>query len=164
MKNYKIIVKIKESGHIYSQDRIAESLTQAAFDFYIKLVNEEIISIEEYRILNLGINNFPEIPVYGDDNLMYSTNDIFDLYVVNYETIRIESMNKVIEKDKTELTFEKELKHLINRYSKENGSDTPDFILVEYLNGCLELFNKIISKREEWYGRTLNENSNNCIL
>jgi hypothetical protein len=62
-------------------------------------------------------------------------------------------MNKVIEKDKIELTFEKELKHLINRYSKENGSDTPDFILAEYLNDCLESFNKTISKREEWYGR-----------
>lgn len=47
--------------------------------------------------------------------------------------------------------FEKELESLLNRYSKENGSDTPDFILAEYLIGCLENFNNIVGKRTTWY-------------
>lgn len=49
--------------------------------------------------------------------------------------------------------FEKELQHLINRFSKENGSNTPDFILAEYLNDCLVTYNKALQKREKWYGR-----------
>lgn len=39
----------------------------------------------------------------------------------------------------------------INRNSAENGSDTPDFILAEYLLGCLELFDKTIHERSAWY-------------
>lgn len=49
--------------------------------------------------------------------------------------------------------FEKDLKQLINHYSIENGSNTPDFILCEYLMGCLETYNKTIESREKWYGR-----------
>jgi hypothetical protein len=40
--------------------------------------------------------------------------------------------------------------------SKENGSGTPDFILAQYLDGCLENFDKTITAREKWYGRTPN--------
>jgi len=49
-------------------------------------------------------------------------------------------------------TFTKELETLINRYSKENGSNTPDFILAEYLNDCIIHFNKAVMRRSEWYG------------
>jgi hypothetical protein len=41
----------------------------------------------------------------------------------------------------------------INATSSENGSNTPDFILAEYLVGCLEVFNKTVNRRAEWYGR-----------
>jgi hypothetical protein len=46
--------------------------------------------------------------------------------------------------------FRKELESLINRYSKENGSNTPDFILAEYLDNCLESFDSALQKREKW--------------
>ena len=49
--------------------------------------------------------------------------------------------------------FEKELEELVNRYSKENDSDTPDFILARYLNACLDNFSAAIKDREQWYGR-----------
>ena len=49
--------------------------------------------------------------------------------------------------------FSGELLDLINKYSKENGSDTPDFILAEYLLDCLCTFDRIVYKREKWYGR-----------
>jgi hypothetical protein len=49
--------------------------------------------------------------------------------------------------------FEKELRELINCNSKENGSNTPDFILAQYLLGCLENFDNAIKVRDEWYGR-----------
>lgn len=51
-------------------------------------------------------------------------------------------------------SFERDLTALINRYSMENGSDTPDFILAEYMNYCLMAFNQAVMRREEWYGRT----------
>lgn len=51
-------------------------------------------------------------------------------------------------------TFERELESLINRYSKENGSNTPDFILAQYLLGCLTVWNTCVTEREKWYGRT----------
>ena len=49
--------------------------------------------------------------------------------------------------------FRKQLESLINCESKENGSGTPDFILAQYLDGCLENFDKTITAREKWYGR-----------
>lgn len=47
--------------------------------------------------------------------------------------------------------FEKELVNLINRYSRENLSDTPDHILAEYLINCLNSFNSAVNKRTDWY-------------
>ena len=52
-------------------------------------------------------------------------------------------MNKV--------NFKKELEQLINKHSIENGSNTPDFILAEYLWGCLLNYESIIACRNSWY-------------
>ena len=48
--------------------------------------------------------------------------------------------------------FQKELEELINSHSIENRSDTPDFILAEYLSLCLQASDIIIKKRDKWYG------------
>ena len=53
-----------------------------------------------------------------------------------------------------ETQFRKELEPLINKYSKENGSDTPDFILARYLENVLDNFDAAVKERDEWYGRT----------
>jgi len=49
--------------------------------------------------------------------------------------------------------FQKELLSLLNRHSQENESDTPDFILAEYLIGSLKVFNESVNNRQIWYGR-----------
>jgi hypothetical protein len=49
-------------------------------------------------------------------------------------------------------TFEQELAELINRYSQENASNTPDFILARYLCNCLDNFARAMRQREAWYG------------
>ena len=49
--------------------------------------------------------------------------------------------------------FKKELESLINRYSFENASNTPDFILAEYLFNCLKAFDTSVTRRDLWYGR-----------
>lgn len=52
--------------------------------------------------------------------------------------------------------FQDEIESLINRYSQENGSNTPDFILASYLNDCLKAWNSAVNARETWYGRKVN--------
>ena len=47
--------------------------------------------------------------------------------------------------------FREELKSLLNCHNMESGSDTPDFILARYLEGCLEAYDSAIRLREEWY-------------
>lgn len=49
--------------------------------------------------------------------------------------------------------LQKELQHLLNRHSVENGSGTPDFILANFMLRCLLAFEVSISSREMWYGR-----------
>jgi hypothetical protein len=52
-----------------------------------------------------------------------------------------------------DFAFAEDLRTLLNRYSKENSSDTPDFVLAPYLIICLRAFDKATKAREEWYGR-----------
>jgi len=47
----------------------------------------------------------------------------------------------------------KEIEYAINCNSAENGSNTPDFILAEYLTDCLSAHDKAVTAREKWYGR-----------
>jgi hypothetical protein len=54
-----------------------------------------------------------------------------------------------------ESELEKELGHLLNRYSAENESGTPDFILAMYLNSQLALFNQTIKDRAAWRGESV---------
>ena len=54
-------------------------------------------------------------------------------------------------------TFRRELTAVINKHSKENGSDTPDFILADYLINCLNTFDKALDMRSDWYGIKLAE-------
>lgn len=47
--------------------------------------------------------------------------------------------------------FYKELEELINKHSVENVSNTPDFILAEYLKRCLEAFELASNHRVKWH-------------
>jgi hypothetical protein len=46
--------------------------------------------------------------------------------------------------------FQKELEFIINKYSLESLSNTPDFILAEFLRGCLTAFNKAMFDRDTY--------------
>ncbi len=48
--------------------------------------------------------------------------------------------------------FEKELEELINRHSMENDSNTPDFILAQYVLTCLSAYRNAVNKRDKWFG------------
>jgi hypothetical protein len=59
--------------------------------------------------------------------------------------------------------FKKELEVLINKHSIENESNTPDFILANYIAMCLDAYNVTLKSREEWYGRNI-ENKQQFLL
>ena len=52
-----------------------------------------------------------------------------------------------------EASLRQEISAVLNKYSKENGSNTPDFVLADYLMNCLTAFDKAIKDRDQWYGR-----------
>lgn len=54
--------------------------------------------------------------------------------------------------------FKEELASLINKHSLENGSNTPDYILAEYLVNCLQNYEAIHHQNELWYGKKLKIN------
>lgn len=49
-----------------------------------------------------------------------------------------------------ENTFHEELRSLINRHSRENQSDTPDYILASFMESCLYAFENAMSQRTAW--------------
>jgi hypothetical protein len=51
------------------------------------------------------------------------------------------------------IDFRDDLETLINRYSMENGCDTPDFILANYLTACLVAFDNATNSRSDWYAK-----------
>lgn len=52
---------------------------------------------------------------------------------------------------KKEQDFKDDLAAVINKHSRENLSDTPDFILADYLYWCLANFQNTLRQRSEWY-------------
>lgn len=48
------------------------------------------------------------------------------------------------------MTFRSELNSLINRHSKENGSNTPDFVIADYLIQCLQALDIAVNTRDRW--------------
>ena len=55
--------------------------------------------------------------------------------------------------------LEVEICQALNKHSAENESDTPDFLLAQFLTGCLKAFNRTTGKREAWHGRNAVEPS-----
>lgn len=60
-------------------------------------------------------------------------------------------------------TLERDLAGVLNCYSQENASDTPDFILAKFLLGCLDSWNTGLRRREEWYGRSIRHKANPSV-
>jgi hypothetical protein len=65
------------------------------------------------------------------------------LFDIDWSKERINDGNK----------FEDDLRYLLNVHSAENRSNTPDFILAEYMLACLNVFDDTVNKREQWYSR-----------
>jgi transcriptional regulator with XRE-family HTH domain len=75
-----------------------------------------------------------------------------DLFDTLHERTPMAEENALYEYDDPPDTFEHGLQHLINRFSIESRSDTPDFILAQYLQQCLTNFNYCVRRRDQWHG------------
>jgi hypothetical protein len=58
----------------------------------------------------------------------------------------------LLDDEEENMELRKKLEEAINLVSAENGSNTPDFVLAEYLTDCLAAFDKAAKRREGWYG------------
>ena len=66
-------------------------------------------------------------------------------------------MNEIEERTKEEPQpdapdLRTELASLLNRYSRENVSNTPDFILRDFMWDALKAFERGVKRRDDWYG------------
>ena len=59
------------------------------------------------------------------------------------------------------MTFRQELNDLMNKYHMEQYSDTPDYILAEFIENMLMALDITINNREKSYGR---RKTNECDL
>ena len=50
------------------------------------------------------------------------------------------------------MKLEQSFSAAINKVSRENKSNTPDFILADFLCSCLKALETAINEREKWYG------------
>lgn len=48
-------------------------------------------------------------------------------------------------------TFVSELEWLINKYSKENESNTPDYLLAGFVGRCLQAYTDTVNQRDKWF-------------
>jgi len=97
----------------------------------------------------------PEPTVYTEGQLRDATiykltiSEIIDDCEEKLKAFNYELLDEIVT---PEVSFSRELTSLLNKYSKENASNTPDFILANYITSCLHTFNIAIKAREKWYG------------
>lgn len=76
-------------------------------------------------------------------------------FELTYNGITIECKNgRVIEMNTAgteQTTFHQELKRLLNRYSMENGSDTPDYVLARFITTSLSNFDEAVTSRNKFH-------------
>jgi hypothetical protein len=71
-----------------------------------------------------------------------------------------DSAERTEEESKDSPDFRSDLSSLLNRYSKENNSNTPDYILRDYLCNCLKAFDTAVKMREQWHEGWITEEDN----
>lgn len=123
--------------------------------------NGECYDWDEPRLLDVTfvlVDKIPKAKLYKPNELC---EDVF--YCLSIDDIVNDAKEMLIATGYEELEeivtpvlmFERELTALLNKYSKENASDTPDFILANYLINCLNTYNHTIQVREKWYNREM---------
>ena len=53
--------------------------------------------------------------------------------------------------DKKYENFVRDIAAVCNRYSIENNSNTPDFMLAAFMTGCLNVYENTVNDRKNWF-------------
>jgi hypothetical protein len=61
------------------------------------------------------------------------------------------------------MSLESDITTVINMHSLENTSNTPDFLLAEFMLACLYAYNTTLQKRTLWYGR-MDESGSTAVV
>jgi hypothetical protein len=67
------------------------------------------------------------------------------------ETLPAGPLNDILSVPERREKLRAEIAHVLNVNCAENGSDTPDYILAEYLVSCLEAWNHTTRTRDKWW-------------
>lgn len=88
------------------------------------------------------------------------TTDIIERKKAAWKKMSEQRLSKRLQKKEVHsMEFREELIVLVNRYSLENGSNTPDYILADYLIACLRVFDETVNTRSVWYDKAQNQPS-----
>ena len=60
-------------------------------------------------------------------------------------------------------SFRKELVELVNLHNLENGSNTPDWILANFILASIDAFDEGVARRERWYGRERDDETDSVV-
>lgn len=101
---------------------------------------DELFNLAATGLAKLGIRESEEETM---GNKMTLAKDLSIVEAVPLEQVESTAKNRTGLRKKLEL--------IINFHSQENESDTPDFILADYLIDCLNAFDKATKRRTEWY-------------
>ena len=101
---------------------------------------------------SLSVEEIEEvIDDWNTENCLNLVHSISTLALAIKDKIGGGIMGKITGGMKLRSGFVDDLQELINKYSKENESNTPDFLLAEHLNACLNIFGSMMFKRDSWY-------------
>lgn len=90
--------------------------------------------------------------IYGIINTRLEIETMAKDEIYPYQLVREHIQESATYKNREKIV--KEFSELINAYSLESDSNTPDFILAEYLWDCLMSANILIGSRAVWYNPT----------
>jgi len=78
-----------------------------------------------------------------------------DTYLANQAVVAQHLQLEEARKAKRPGTLAQQIAEVLNRNSMENASNTPDFLLAEYMERCLAAAEILINRRDGWYGVSL---------
>lgn len=176
------LCKTPKESAIMGRDRslpLREDWDEISYSIMYRAVYEKFTQHEDLQkiLLSTGDSKIAEHTVndslWGDGGDGSGRNRLGRILVNVREDIKKRNEAKIVETFKQEEVksveytskLRKDIESAINCNSAENGCDTPDFILAEYLVSCLKAFDTAVNTRSKWYGYHCNIDScNHCAV
>jgi len=101
------------------------------------------------------VKTIPKKIKYNDSDIedcteyVLTTEEAIEDFLKELHEISYEKLDEIVSRSSM---FTRELTSLLNKYRKENNSNTPDYILASYLEGCLRTYNYTVQARAKFKG------------